>query len=39
MAVALIPFFAFRDVNRALGGNRLVELVLGRHADRAPTRS
>ena len=30
MAVALIPFFAFRDVTRALGGNRLVELVLGR---------
>lgn len=30
MAVALIPFFAFRDVNRALGGNRLIELVLGR---------
>ena len=30
MAVALIPFFAFRDVNRALGGNRMVELVLGR---------
>ena len=39
MAVALIPFFAFRDVNRALGGNRLVELVLGRRADRTPTRS
>ena len=31
MGVALIPFFAFRDVNRALGGNRLVELVLRRH--------
>jgi hypothetical protein len=29
MAVSLIPFFAFRDVNRALGGNRLVEMVLG----------
>ena len=34
MAVALIPFFAFRDVNRALGGNRLVELVLGRRGGR-----
>ena len=32
MAVALIPFFAFRDVNRALGGNRLVELLWGRRA-------
>ena len=30
MGVALIPFFAFRDVNRALGGNRLVELLWGR---------
>lgn len=29
MAVSLIPFFAFRDINRALGGNRLVELILG----------
>lgn len=29
MCVALIPFFAFRDVNRALGGNQLVEMVLG----------
>ena len=32
MTVALIPFFAFRDVNRALGGNRLVELLWGRRA-------
>ncbi|MFO1067625.1 MAG: hypothetical protein U1E14_03790 [Geminicoccaceae bacterium] len=30
MFVALIPFFAFRDVNRALGDNRLVAMVLGR---------
>jgi hypothetical protein len=29
MAVALIPFFAFRDVSRRLGGNRLVEMVFG----------
>lgn len=39
MAVALIPFFAFRDVNRALGGNQLVELVLGRRGGRAPPHS
>ena len=31
MFVALIPFFAFRDVNRALGENRLVAMMLGRH--------
>ena len=35
MAVALIPFFAFRDVNRALGGGQLVELMLGRRGGRA----
>ena len=29
MFVSLIPFFAFRDVNRSLGANRLVEMVLG----------
>ena len=29
MFVSLIPFFAFRDVNRALGANRLVDMVLG----------
>lgn len=29
MFVSLVPFFAFRDVNRQLGGNRLVEMVLG----------
>lgn len=29
MAVGLMPFFAFRDVNRARGGTRLVELVRG----------
>ncbi len=28
MFVALVPFFAFRDVNRALGDNRLVKMVL-----------
>ena len=39
MAVALIPFFAFRDVNRALGGNRLVELVLGRRGGQTASRS
>ena len=30
MAVALIPFFAFRGINRRLGGNQLVDMVLGR---------
>ncbi|MFO1037512.1 MAG: hypothetical protein U1E45_11750 [Geminicoccaceae bacterium] len=29
MAVSLVPFFAFRDVNRALGGNRLAQMVFG----------
>ena len=38
MAVTLIPFFAFRDVNRQLGGNRLVEMVLGTRERRAVTR-
>lgn len=34
MFVALIPFFAFRDVNQALGDNRLVEMVLGSRTNR-----
>ena len=38
MAVSLIPFFAFRDINRALGGNRLVELLLGGRAGGAAPR-
>jgi hypothetical protein len=29
MFVSLIPFFAFRDVNRALGGNRLTRMLIG----------
>lgn len=37
MFVSLIPFFAFRDVNRALGANRLVEMVLGTRGRRPTT--
>ena len=33
MAVSLIPFFAFRDINRALGGNRLVRMLVHRDVD------
>jgi hypothetical protein len=29
MFVSLIPFFAFRDVDRALGGNRLTRMLVG----------
>ena len=38
MFVALIPFFAFRDVNRALGDNRLVKMVIS-GTDSAESRS